>query len=119
MQVGDAIIFPGAMFGGISPDTIYYVQALISANTIRISATQGGPVLALTTAIGSAYFVSAEIVGQRIQILEGTGRGQYAVISYYDHPLKEIDVVRQFDAQPGFEHLLGGLAIEQIGRAHV
>ena len=61
MQVGDAIIFPGAMFGGISPDTIYYVQALISANTIRISTTQGGPVLPLTTAIGSAYFVSAEI----------------------------------------------------------
>ena len=114
MQVGDAIIFPGAMFGGISPDTIYYVQALLSANTIRISATQGGAVLALTTAIGSAYFVSAEIVGQRIQILEGTGRGQFAVISYYDHPLKEIDVVRQFDSQPGFEHLLGGLAIEPI-----
>ena len=114
MQVGDAIIFPSAMFGGISADTIYYVHSLPAANTIKISATLGGPVLTLTTAAGSAYFVSAEIVGQRVQILEGTGRGQYAVISYYDHPLKEIDVERQFDGLPGFEHLLGGLAIEPL-----
>ena len=114
MKVGDQIIFPGVMFGGVTADTVYYVHSLVSANTIKISNTAGGAVKVLTTATGASYLVSAEIVGQRVQILEGVGRGQFGVVAYYDHALKQIDVKRQFDGLPGFEHLLGGLAIEPL-----
>ena len=114
MRVGDPIIFPASGLGGILPDTIYYVIELVASNTIRISATKGGSALSLTNAVGSTYFVSALIVGQRILLTEGAGRGQYGIISYYDPDLKEVDVKRQVDGQPGFEHLLGGLAIETL-----
>jgi len=114
MNVNDAIIFPSSAFGNIVPDTVYYVKELVNAVTIKISQTSGGAVFVLTGATGVGYFVAARIIGQRVQIIEGTGRGQYAVISYYDHPNKSISVVRQFDGLPGFEHLLGGLAIEPV-----
>jgi hypothetical protein len=112
MLVGDQIIFEGTLFGGILNDTVYFVTQLVSSNTIRVSLTKNGASPALSTATGAAYFVAAEIVGQRIQILEGTGRGQYGVISYYDHPIKGIEVEREFDSLSGWQHLLGGLAIE-------
>jgi len=114
MQVNDRIIFVGTTFGNILPDTVYYVKEIVTQNTIRVSLSLGGPTVSLTTATGSAYFVSAELIGQRIQILEGTGRGQFAVIDYYDHVLKQVNVIRQFDGLPGWEHLLGGFAIESV-----
>lgn len=114
MQVNDAIIFIGTTFGNINANTIYYVKEIVTSNTIKVSTTLGGAAVSLTTASGSADLVSAEIVGQKLQILEGTGRGQFAIISYYDHTLKSVNVKRQFDNVNGFEHLLGGLAIEPV-----
>ena len=51
--VGQTVIFEGTGFGGIATDgTVYYVKTVASNTQFTISATQGGPVFALTTATG-------------------------------------------------------------------
>ena len=55
---------------------------------------------------------SAQTVGQRIYIWEGTGRGQYAIIDSFDELTKTCTVRKEFDNTPGWQHLLGGFKIE-------
>jgi hypothetical protein len=55
---------------------------------------------------------SAQTVGQRIYIWEGTGRGQYAIIDSFDELTKVCTVRKEFDNTPGWQHLLGGFKIE-------
>lgn len=58
IYVGVGVVFEGTGFGGISPDTVYYVAAIPSDTTFQISATLGGPILALTTDTGRLLVVS-------------------------------------------------------------
>lgn len=57
--VGNAIIFDGISFGGISiysttlPNTIYFVESIVNSTEFRISLNPNGPVFTLTTATGS------------------------------------------------------------------
>lgn len=59
LEVGNAIIFNGIPFGGISeysatlPSTIYYVDTIINSTEFTISATPNGPTYSLSTATGS------------------------------------------------------------------
>tara|TARA_R110000803_G_scaffold55676_3_gene112698 strand:- start:19022 stop:24175 length:5154 start_codon:yes stop_codon:yes gene_type:complete len=55
---------------------------------------------------------SAQTVGQRIYIWEGTGRGQYGIIDSFNELTKECTVKKEFDNTPGWQHFLGGFAIE-------
>ena len=57
---------------------------------------------------------SAQTVGQRIYIWEGTGRGQYAVIDSFDEVTKICTVRKEFDNTPGWQHFLGGIKIEPV-----
>ena len=54
---------------------------------------------------------SAQTVGQRIYIWEGTGRGQYAIIDSFDEVTKVCTVKKEFDNTPGWQHFLGGFKI--------
>ena len=55
---------------------------------------------------------TAQTVGQRIYIWEGTGRGQYGIIDSFNEVTKVCTVKKEFDNTPGFQHFLGGFAIE-------
>ena len=57
---------------------------------------------------------TAQTVGQRIYIWEGTGRGQYAVIDSFDEVTKVCTVRKEFDNTPGWQHFLGGFKIEPV-----
>ena len=59
MIVGERIVFSDTMFGPVlAPQTTYYVKTIIDANEFTVSATLGGPVLALTDATGGAEFIT-------------------------------------------------------------
>jgi len=73
---------------------------------------RGGDNTSILLANQTEVDTSTDIQGQRILIIEGTGRGQYAIIDVYDQELKQATVRRQIDGLPGWQHLLGGLAIE-------
>ena len=55
---------------------------------------------------------TAQTVGQRIYIWEGTGRGQYAIIDSFNEVTKVCTVKKEFDNTPGWQHFLGGFKIE-------
>ena len=57
---------------------------------------------------------AAEIVGQRIVIINGLGVGQYAKIDAYDFGTKRCTVKREFDNQPGWDHFQPGWPIESL-----
>jgi hypothetical protein len=57
---------------------------------------------------------TAQTVGQRIYIWEGTGRGQYAIIDSFDEVTKVCTVKKEFDNTPGWQHFLGGVKIEPV-----
>jgi len=75
---------------------------------------RGGDSTSILLANQTEVDTSTDIQGQRILIIEGTGRGQYAIIDVYDPVLKQATVRRQIDGLPGWQHLLGGLAIEPL-----
>lgn len=51
--IGRPVVFTDTAFGDIVENTTYYVKTVNSATTFTISATQNGPVFALTDATGS------------------------------------------------------------------
>ena len=51
--VNNPIQFVGTSFGGITPETIYYILAINDGTTFTISQTPGGGAVALTDAVGS------------------------------------------------------------------
>lgn len=53
LYVGKPIQFTGTVFGGVAINTTYYVLTIPTSTTFTISATSGGPELALSTASGS------------------------------------------------------------------
>jgi len=53
LYIGKPIQFTGTVFGGVAINTTYFVLTIPTATTFTISATSGGPTLALTTATGS------------------------------------------------------------------
>ena len=55
---------------------------------------------------------TAQTVGQRIYIWEGTGRGQYAIIDSFNEVTKVCTVKKEFDNTTGWQHFLGGFKIE-------
>ncbi len=55
---------------------------------------------------------ASELVGQRIYLREGRGRGQYAYIETFNEVTKVATVKRDWDNLPGWQHLLGGFPIE-------
>ena len=55
---------------------------------------------------------ASELIGQRIYLREGRGRGQYAYIDTFNEVTKVATVKREWDNLPGWQHLLGGFPIE-------
>jgi hypothetical protein len=52
--VSQPVFFEGTSFGGISTSgTVYFIQSIVNSTTFKISATQSGPVLTLTTGTGN------------------------------------------------------------------
>ena len=54
----------------------------------------------------------SEYLGMRIRILSGAGVGQYGYITSYDTITKNVNVYRESDGQPGWDHVLPGWPIE-------
>ena len=75
---------------------------------------RGGDDTSILLANQTEVDTSNPIEEQRILIVEGTGRGQYAIIDSYDIDLKEVTVRRQIDGLPGWQHLLPGFPIETL-----
>ena len=50
----------------------------------------------------------SEILGMRVIITAGTGVGQYGYINGFTFATKEVDVLRDSDNQPGWDHLIPG-----------
>ena len=57
---------------------------------------------------------ASELIGQRIYLREGRGRGQYAYIDTFNEVTKVATVKREWDNLPGWQHLLGGFPIEEL-----
>jgi len=108
---GQTIIFKGTGFGGIATNgTVYYVSAVTSGTQFTISATQGGPVLALTTASGlmvatvggqpavrvtttSAHNFTSPTNGNELVRIDGTlGSIQLNNNEYYVHVINSTQV---------------------------
>lgn len=53
LYVGKPIQFTGAVFGGVSINTTYYVKTIVTSTTFTISATSGGATFGLTSATGT------------------------------------------------------------------
>jgi hypothetical protein len=53
----------------------------------------------------------AELVGLRVVITSGDGTGQYAIASSYNSTTKLLNVVRESDGQPGWDHVIPGYPI--------
>jgi hypothetical protein len=53
LQVGAIVKFSGVVFGGIVPETTYFVTSIPSSNTFTVTTVQGGINTALTDATGS------------------------------------------------------------------
>ena len=59
MPVNSPIVFSSSMFGGvIAPHQTYYISSIVSDTEFTISETQGGAVLSLTDASGSAIIIT-------------------------------------------------------------
>ena len=58
INIGDTVVFSDTMFGGISPQTVYFVKTIVDSNEFTISATLGGSILALTSASGGATAIT-------------------------------------------------------------
>ena len=76
LVVGQEVIFTGVPFGGVSAGITYYVQTVFSSSQFKVSATNNGPALTLTSANGTMtatasqnpqYYVSG--VGTAIELL--------------------------------------------------
>lgn len=50
--VGRPIVFTGSVFGGVSENTVYYIKEILNSTSFTISATQNGPVFAISSDIG-------------------------------------------------------------------
>jgi len=61
LNVGDQIIFTGTQFGGIAPNTTYYVVNKISGTAFQVSTTPGGTPLAVVNGSGTMN-VSKQII---------------------------------------------------------
>lgn len=51
--VGQQAIFTGTSFGNIVATDVYYIESIIDGTNFTISASEGGPVFALTTEVGT------------------------------------------------------------------
>ena len=68
---------------------------------------QTGDATTITIATNDANSI-AEYLGMRIIITSGAGTGQYGYISAYDNVTKVVNVSRESDDQPGWDHVVPG-----------
>ena len=68
---------------------------------------QGGDELTITIATNDGNSI-AEYLGMRILITSGAGTGQYGYITAYDNITKVVNVSRESDDQPGWDHVVPG-----------
>jgi hypothetical protein len=67
--VGQEISFTGTAFGNLVDGTTYFIKQISSATQLTISATYGGAVFALTTAVG---YMQVATLGNNLYIYFGT-----------------------------------------------
>ena len=60
LVVGDAIVFTGTVFGGVSLNIVYYVISKPTGTTFTISTTRGGSIFQLTTSSGSMNVIQQD-----------------------------------------------------------
>jgi hypothetical protein len=68
---------------------------------------QSGDATTITIASNDANSI-AQYLGMRIVITSGAGTGQYAYITAYDNVSKVVNVARESDDQPGWDHVIPG-----------
>jgi hypothetical protein len=68
---------------------------------------QSGDATTITIASNDANSIT-QYLGMRIVITSGAGTGQYAYISAYDNVSKVVNVSRESDDQPGWDHVVPG-----------
>jgi hypothetical protein len=68
---------------------------------------QGGDATTITIATNDANSI-AEYLGMRIILTSGAGTGQYGYITAYNNVTKVVNVSRESDDQPGWDHVVPG-----------
>ena len=81
--------------------------------TYKVFVAQGGTNQYIDLSL-SDQSTSAEIVGQRIVIINGLGVGQYAKIDSYNETTNRAVIKRDFDNQTGWDHFQPGWPIETL-----
>ena len=88
---------PDVPIGGSGYLVVSNVAQSGSTTGIFLSATDGN--------LSSAY------PGMKIYIIGGAATGQYGIISTYNAGSKEVEVIRESDGQPGWDHIIAGTPI--------
>lgn len=77
-QTNCPVIFQGTTFGGLQPDTTYYIVNVdLGTNRIQVSQTPSGPVFNLSTATGTMYLSSWKNAGGIVNAWTVSLNGQY------------------------------------------
>jgi hypothetical protein len=58
LSVGDPIVFSNTIFGGLTAQTVYYIESIVSGSQFTVSLTNGGPAVVLTNAVGRATWIT-------------------------------------------------------------
>ena len=84
-----------------------------SGYTVRQNSAQVdlSTLTSMTLNVNEETQFESEILGMRILLISGTGVGQYAQVSGYDQPSKVVDVIKESDGTPGWDHIVPGTPI--------
>jgi len=103
-----------AMFEVLLKDTSTGINQIIGGTGFSVAQSNAQPHL---TPGGDAYSITiasndeneeADYLGKRIIITGGTGTGQYGYITAYNVVNKVVNVSRESDGQPGWDHVVPG-----------
>jgi hypothetical protein len=106
------------VFEDFRDDAVFDARLLDTSTTIAQTIGGGGYIVVQNNAqTGTATTITiatndansiTEYLGMRIVITSGAGTGQYGYITGYDNITKVVNVARESDDQPGWDHVVPG-----------
>lgn len=85
----------------------------VSQSNAQPHLTPGGDLFSITIASNDENEQS-DYLGKRILITGGTGTGQYGYITAYNTLTKVVNVSRESDGQPGWDHVVPGTPLKPV-----
>lgn len=58
LAVGNPVVFSNTIFGGLTAQTVYYIESIVNSSQFTVSLTDGGPVVSLINATGRATYIT-------------------------------------------------------------